>query len=73
MGTAHIIRKVLTWKYKTFNMEIAYIALQLQNICNTVYLRNMVGFRCTIVNTLHKCDNIIIIIIIINVLILCEF
>jgi hypothetical protein len=43
-----------------------YHKMQLQNICKTIYPRNMVCFRHVIVNTLQKGDIIITIIIIIN-------
>jgi hypothetical protein len=38
---------------------------QARDSCDTVYARNMVCFRYISVNTLHKGDNVIIIIIII--------
>jgi len=31
--------------------------LQIQNSCNTLYLRNIVCFRYRIVNSMHKDDN----------------
>jgi hypothetical protein len=34
-----------------------YRKLQLQNCCDTINTKNMVCFRCTIVNTLYKVIN----------------
>jgi hypothetical protein len=57
LGTAHITRKVLMYKYKTYFMR--KITLHVAQIANTdsystLYSRNMVCFRYVIVNTLHK-------------------
>jgi hypothetical protein len=57
LGTAHILRKVLMYGYKTYfagkiTLHVAQIVNN--NSCNTIYPRNMVCFRYIIVNTLHK-------------------
>ena len=58
LGTAHMLRKVLMLKYRTFNMghniTCTFHKLYLQNSCNTIHPRNMVCFRYIIVNTLQK-------------------
>ena len=55
LSTAHILRKVLMWKYKRFNIGNSVICTV--NSCNTVFPRNMVCFRNMGVNTLHKGDD----------------
>jgi len=49
-------------KYKTYfageiTLYIAQIVNTEQNICNSIYPRNIVCFRYIIVNTLHRADN----------------
>ena len=56
-GTAHILREVLMYMYKTYFMsEITLHVAETANTdsYNTLYPRNMVCFRYIIVNTLHK-------------------
>ena len=56
-GTAHILREVLMYMYKTYFLsEITLRVAQTANTdsYNILYPRNMVCFRYIIVNTLHK-------------------
>jgi len=65
LGTAHILRKVLMYEYRTyFTGEITLHVAQIVNSeqLPPYYRRNMVCFRYIIINTLNNVMKIIIII-----------
>ena len=59
LGTAHILRKVLMYKYNRFNPETNDISSMNSNnnSCNTVFPRDIICLRNISINTLHKGDD----------------